>query len=92
MDFSMKIKSYIDGYNSECKKRDIRQYDFILPLGTIVGVMCDENNKVVLIEANGKGGFQKHVFPSGVSYSCINKIKQKQKPSLIKRFISIFKK
>ena len=88
----MKIKSYIDKQNNESKKRDIRQYDFILPMGVIVGVMCAENNKIVLIETNGKGGFQQHVFPSGVSYDCVHKIKKKEKISLLNRLLGLFKK
>ena len=88
--YTMKLNTYISKHNTECKKRDIRAYDYVVPAGTIVGVMCGEDNKIVLIEANGKGSFQQHSFPTGMSFSCVHRLKQKT--SFMQKLLKVFKK
>ncbi len=88
----MKIKSYIEKVNNLSQQKDLRLYDFLLPMGTIVAVLCDDDEKIVLLEANGKGGINKHIFPNGVSFKCMPKIKNKEKISLLNRLLGLFKK
>jgi len=87
----MNIVAYIIEKNELAIKNDIRSSVCFLPKGFIVCCYCDSNNKVLLLESNGRGGTIQHVFKEGVSFDCVVR-GSKPKKSLFSSLLKIFKR
>ena len=89
----MNITDYIIEKNELAIKNDIRSSECFLPRGFIVCCYCNKD-KVLLLEANGRGGTIPHEFKKGISFPCVirNNKNDETKKSLLSSLLKLFKR